>query len=515
MLPLHKFSRRQILTLFVFSIADFCNAICVSLQAPFYPQEAEKKGATAAEYGLVFGIFELVVFVVSPFYGQNLNRVGPKLMFNAGILITGLCAVLFGLLDKVDGRYTFISLSFIIRIVEAMGNAAFLTASFAIIAKEFPDNVGTTFASLETFFGLGLIVGPTVGGALYQVGGYTTPFVVLGGALFLTALMTIFALPDHGDHDLESQTGASLLEILRIPGVFLAAISIMVTSLTIGFLSATLEPHLRQFNLSPVVLGVMFVVNGGTYALTAPCWGWLVDKKINPKVATVIGSVLLIVAFCLVGPAPFLPTLEPGSNDLLLLITIGLVIHGLGIAAELVASFTDALRTVIALGYPNNIESYGLISGLWTSTFAFGAFLGPSVSGVLYDTIGFRNSTVFVICISAILGITAIVFMCLTKPHTMYTEIKSESTDTISQRKFSNSLSALSDHFSNSTSALNVGSTQSLHCPPGMSGIITCNSYKNRLGNFHRMESNTVLNAQLSSSYGSYERKAYFGGSGI
>ena len=56
-----------------------------------------------------------------------------------------------------------------IRIVEAMGNAAFLTASFAIIAKEFPNNVATTFASLETFFGLGLIVGPTVGGALYQV----------------------------------------------------------------------------------------------------------------------------------------------------------------------------------------------------------------------------------------------------------------------------------------------------------------------------------------------------------
>lgn len=29
-----------------------------------------------------------------------------------------------------------------------MGNAAFLTASFAIIAKEFPDNVATTFVSI-------------------------------------------------------------------------------------------------------------------------------------------------------------------------------------------------------------------------------------------------------------------------------------------------------------------------------------------------------------------------------
>lgn len=40
-----------------------------------------------------------------------------------------------------------------------MGNAAFLTASFALIAKEFPDSVSVTFASLETFFGLGLIAG--------------------------------------------------------------------------------------------------------------------------------------------------------------------------------------------------------------------------------------------------------------------------------------------------------------------------------------------------------------------
>lgn len=34
-----RFTKRQWLTLIVISIADFANAICVSLQAPFYPQE--------------------------------------------------------------------------------------------------------------------------------------------------------------------------------------------------------------------------------------------------------------------------------------------------------------------------------------------------------------------------------------------------------------------------------------------------------------------------------------------
>ena len=42
-----NFDRRQWMIFIVFSISNFCQAICVSLQAPFYPHEAEKKGATA------------------------------------------------------------------------------------------------------------------------------------------------------------------------------------------------------------------------------------------------------------------------------------------------------------------------------------------------------------------------------------------------------------------------------------------------------------------------------------
>lgn len=34
-----KFTKRQWMTLIIIGLADFCNAICVSLQAPFFPQE--------------------------------------------------------------------------------------------------------------------------------------------------------------------------------------------------------------------------------------------------------------------------------------------------------------------------------------------------------------------------------------------------------------------------------------------------------------------------------------------
>ncbi len=64
----------QIRTLLAFAVAEVCQAICVSLQAPFYPREAERKGATATEYGLVFGVFELVVFLACPLIGPRLSR---------------------------------------------------------------------------------------------------------------------------------------------------------------------------------------------------------------------------------------------------------------------------------------------------------------------------------------------------------------------------------------------------------------------------------------------------------
>lgn len=258
---LRHFSRRQWLTVIVFSIVQFCQAICVSLQAPFYPQEAEKKGATPTQYGLVFGVFELTVFIVSPYIGQNINRMGGKRVFNTGIFTTGFCSILFGLLDKVQDGTWFIAMSFVIRIIEAVGNSMFLCAAFTITAKEFPENVATMFACMETFFGVGLIVGPSVGGALYELGGYYLPFVSLGSCLVLAACLTLFLLPSNYDEDDKSEEGPrkGMIAALKVPSISIAVLSVLCASSSVGFLLTTLEPHMRQFELTPVLMGKLLI----------------------------------------------------------------------------------------------------------------------------------------------------------------------------------------------------------------------------------------------------------------
>jgi MFS family permease len=50
-----------------------------------------------------------------------------------------------------------------------------------------------------------------------------------------------------------------------------------------------------------------------------------------------------------------------------------------------------------ACGFGDGLATYGLVAGLWASGFSLGAFIGPSVAGVLFDYVGFRLATYFVL----------------------------------------------------------------------------------------------------------------------
>lgn len=54
-------------------------------------------------------------------------------------------------------------------------------------------------------------------------------------------------------------------------------------------------------------------------------------------------------------------------------------------------------------GLPDSPSTYGLVSSLWTSMFSLGSFLGPSLSGILYDAVGFSKGTLVVIVFSLIM----------------------------------------------------------------------------------------------------------------
>ncbi|XP_065334517.1 MFS-type transporter SLC18B1-like [Cloeon dipterum] len=422
-----RFTRQQWATIFIIGSVHFGSSICISLQAPFYPQEAESKGGTATEYGLVFGVFELVAFLSSPIFGKYLAVTGAKRTLNLGIIVAAVCSILFGLLDNLESHNWFIGLSFTIRILESLGASAALTAAFAITAAVFPDCVATIFATLEVFYGVGYIVGPTIGGFLFVAGGYVLPFVVMGSCLLLVGVLIYFVLPANvgqttSDDTQDKEFG--VFAILKVPSVLVNSLCIAAASSSMGFYSALLEPHLRQFKLSDIVLCIMFVLSGGMYALVSPFIGRLCDKNVPPKLLSMTGCAAVFVGCLLIGPAPFF-----GIEASLGLVIAGLIIHGTGLALMLVSCFIDAIKSSVSAGFSDSLATYGLISGLWASSFSLGAFIGPSLAGFLFDRVGFAKATYFVLGTQLFVFTVMLIFVCCYRRNNTKTEMLLQSVD--------------------------------------------------------------------------------------
>jgi len=432
-----SFTKDQWLTIITFVVVNFCNAMCVSMQAPFYPREAVSKGLQVWHFGLVFGAFEITVFIVSPIIGANLNRIGVKKTLNIGIGAVGIILIGYGCLGLIPDGKVFLGMSFVMRIFEACGNSMFLTGSFSAIAREFPDKVASMFAMIELFFGVGEIVGPVIGGALYEVGGFTLPFAVMGSILFLSSIFIYFVLPDTPRPQIDVDDNAvkpSMKNALSKPAILIALFKVGSAAASLGFLQTTLEPHLHDIKppLSSFQVGALFMVVGGTYGLSLPLWGYLCDStltKNSPKFVEVIGAILITAGFLVLGPFKYLP-----FKKSLVTIIIGMTVHGFGLGASVVGGFSDAHKSAIKAGFPDTIDTYGLVSGLWTSVFAFGAFIGPTFGGVLYDAVTFRWAIFLVVIAEMISLLSLIGYLCyeLCSPPKQEYQRMDSSTDEVS-----------------------------------------------------------------------------------
>lgn len=185
--------------------------------------------------------------------------------------------------------------------------------------------------------------------------------------------------------------------------------------------------------------------------------------------------------------------------------------HGLGIGMLLVSTFSDALKTAVAFGFREGLETYGIVSGLWTSIFAFGAFVGPSASGALYDAIGFTKSVYFIIIWHAVVVLVFVLFLCCSsgRPKKMYKEISStENIVKKSRDDLIRSVTSLEGSRTRNSSFSSIPVPIERGC--AMNNLIMASSYGNKGNHWQRLEeSNGLLQDPTRddtiSAYGSFD----------
>lgn len=256
-------------------------------------------------------------------------------MISLGLLVVGVAVISFGFLDKAPDGKPFVVLALSIRLIESIGCILFNVFNFTAVATLFPDSIASSFSILQTGYGVGLLAGPTIGALLYDFGGFTLPFLALGSFLLIGAAISFVVLPATSNklnkskaknntkthlqeqtnstdscqqnlyNDLDDQPQTS--KLLADLSCLLDLGSIVVTFAFIGFNAAALEPHLRQFKLSIVVVGFLFIIDGGVFAAASPIVGKLCDSGVHPKLLILIGHLTSVIGISFIGPLAILP----------------------------------------------------------------------------------------------------------------------------------------------------------------------------------------------------------------
>ena len=257
-----------------------------------------------------------------------------------------------------------------------------------------PNKSGLVYALVDGTFGSGYMLGPVIGAGLYNLGGFLFPFLLSGLVFILLSVQCVAVvrpLIHYAEDQMEdsSLTSSALVPLLQDLAVVVPLLSATTAALTIGYIESLLELHLQTFSLSVSWVGLCFLAMSLTYTLLTLLTGYCVTKIFHPGSITTAGLSLLLLSFILVGPAPYLP-LPPS----LPLTVFSLVLQGAGAASVLVSTYSSSLAATLAKpGYTDCPATFSLVSGLWTSAFALGNFLGPSVAGVIYDQVA------YIICI--------------------------------------------------------------------------------------------------------------------
>ena len=126
-----------------------------------------------------------------------------------GCFICSIGNISFGFLDDVTDTTLFLSLSFLIRILTAIGESAIGATAYGLAADQVTaQHKGKAIAVAEACFGAGSMLGPSLGGFLFDVGGFPLPFWVAGGSHLVVNLAACFLLkkPQSQDqHELEKE----------------------------------------------------------------------------------------------------------------------------------------------------------------------------------------------------------------------------------------------------------------------------------------------------------------------
>lgn len=259
-----------------------------------------------------------------------------------------------------------------------------------MVSIKYPENVQPKISLLEAANGAGLFIGPIFGGIIYQLTHFCVPFFLFTGLLLIMLPFMMRSLTKDLDRDDNANNDSpriGYIKLLRHKRVFFAGMNQFVNIIVFCSGQPIFGPRLADvYGLSNLLIGLMFAVPTVSYIVGGPLLLPLITKKFEPRTTMMIGFFILASCCFLIGPSNILGL----PNESLPLMSIGLVILGLGAAFTIIPIIPEMLDTVEGKYLESRSEVSDKFSGIFNIAGGFGQIVGPSIAGALEERVGFN-----------------------------------------------------------------------------------------------------------------------------
>ncbi|MEZ0360184.1 MFS transporter [Mycobacterium sp. SA01] len=160
----------------------------IGLVDPILKPIADNLNATPSQVSLLFTSYMAVMGVAMLVTGVVSSRIGPKRTLLLGLVIIIAGAGLAGMSDTVMGIVGW-------RALWGLGNALFIATALATIVNSARGSVAQAIILYEAALGLGIAVGPLVGGVLGGIS-WRGPFFGVSVLMAIALVVTALLLPE-------------------------------------------------------------------------------------------------------------------------------------------------------------------------------------------------------------------------------------------------------------------------------------------------------------------------------
>ncbi|MBU5688180.1 MAG: MFS transporter [Candidatus Aenigmarchaeota archaeon] len=346
--------------IFIIVFLDLLGAGIILPLLPFY---AEKFTASAIIITLLVSIYSLMQFIFSPILGHLSDKYGRR-----PVLIISQVGSAIGYLMLAFANS--IHILFLSRIIDGITGGNISTAQAYISDVSTKKDRKKALGIIGAAFGLGFILGPTIGGFLGHIN-IILPGIFAAIAALTASILVYLKLPESKRHKtIESFQFNQIYSVLfdkKLSKIFLVTIFF-------GLSTAMMQSTFALYNQK--VLGFRERENGLIFAYIGIVSVFMqlyvirkLEKKYTDDQLVKIGLFVGSLGFLLISLVYF-------STYKILLFSLGLTLSGFGMGL-----FNPTIRAILT----KKVKNYGKYLGLLSSYISLTMIIGPIFAGNLFE----------------------------------------------------------------------------------------------------------------------------------